>query len=112
MNELGNIGLKNLRPGLPGKRTDNAAAVPGKAFDQLLQTVQKLENMEGEIDAAMQSTAMQNAKAVNRGVHTLSNYIKSIEGMVEDFSMGNRPGHKSAGYGISQYEQGKAPSGD
>ena len=109
MSEITKINVNQIQHKTATNKQDKVDSKPGKAFDQLLQTVQTLEDMGEELDAAMSESAIKNANAVKNGVDSVNSYIKSMEGIVEKFSSDRPPASKPSGYGISQYEQGSKP---
>ena len=66
---------------------------------QFLEMVEKVENMGSEIDGLMEDASQQNPVSVQNGVHRVGSYIKSMAGIVEDFSRPTSQGNpaKQAG---------------
>jgi len=106
MSEINKI---NIIPGsikAKAQKTENAQSEKGKAFeDQLLKTVEKLETMGNEIDAMMETGSSKSPTKVTSDINTVGNYIKSMAGMVEDFSSDQEKLIKSAKYVADKYEK-------
>jgi len=105
MSEVNRIGL--LKPDVKIQPTKNRKepVASGKVFEnQLLETVEKLKNLDSEVDAMMESTKLQKSDAVNKSLQ--------LKGMKEDviaenFSAAQKTSAKSAKYAALQYEQAK-----
>ena len=103
MNEVKTVGIQGIGSDLASQKSEKRSAdAAGKAFDQLLENLKLVEN---EMDVVLDNPSVHNATDVSNSVHTLGNYIKRIEGIVEKISPENRT--KSMTFAISQYEQSK-----
>ena len=84
--------ISTISPDLQAKGNRNERSVPadGNNFEsQLLEMVKKVENMSPGIDAMIETTNTHNPPAVQKSVNQVGSYIRSIEGLVEDFSVKN-----------------------
>jgi hypothetical protein len=72
--------------------------------DQLLQTVKKLENMGNEIEAMMESSAVQINTAVKPEWNTRHNRLNPVDSSVENFSEASKTPLKSAKNVAAEYE--------
>ena len=86
-------------------KPEKSSAKEGGSFEsQFLEMVEKVETMGSEIDAMIEKSSAQNPVSVQHGVHRVGSYIKSMAGIVEDFSAHNTSDSKAALSGMTSYE--------
>lgn len=90
MSIINKVGVLSPDNQIKNNRNEKGPTRESKKFEsQFLEMVEKVENMGSEIDAMIETTNTQNPTAVQKGVNKVGSYIKSIEGLVEDFSVKN-----------------------
>ncbi len=90
MSMINKVGIPSPDNQIKGNRNEKGPSVEEKNFEsQFLEMVEKVENMGSEIDAMIETTNTRNPSAVQKDVNKVGSYIKSIEGLVEDFTVKN-----------------------
>lgn len=111
MSEINNINtIQRIQPTAPKKGKQDTGLHPtDKDFAELLQTVEKLESMDNELDSVgseinkvVNQSDIKNTLGVSTGVNKIGGYIKNMEGLVEKLSADKRTDSK---YGITQYSK-------
>jgi len=79
---------------IKGARVEKSLSAGQDNFEsQFLEMVEKVETMGSEIEAMMEKTETGTAVAIKKGVNRVGHYIKSMSGLVEDFSSSDQEGN-------------------
>ncbi|MDH5559317.1 MAG: hypothetical protein OEY59_00515 [Deltaproteobacteria bacterium] len=106
MSEINKINTQIIEIKQKQVKGDKETQAPARGFeDQLLKTVQKLETIGEEIDGLLESQNGQTPGKVTSEVSNVANYIKSMEGLVENLSGKSTSKVKSAKFVADQYNK-------
>jgi len=105
MKEITNIQPVTLDIKSRTSQKEMSGEAKGAFEKELLQTVQKLENMENEIDAMIENPPAQSSTEISNGVDSVGNYINSIAGIVDDLSPEQTKNSTSAKFVTEQYSR-------
>ncbi len=105
MTEINKIDLIKIE-GLTknGKSTNDISELDNKFEDQLLKTVKKLETMENEVDAMMQSNTIQIKSVAESRKSVHKDLLGNIDSIVENFSAAGKSSVKTAKNVAAEYE--------
>jgi uncharacterized protein Yka (UPF0111/DUF47 family) len=105
MTEINNIDLLRIdgKPKL-GKGVADISESGEKFENQLLETVKRLETMENEIDAMMQSNTIQIKSVADTRKSIHKDLLGNIDSIVENFSAAGKSSIKTAKNVAAEYE--------
>lgn len=99
MSVINKISAPSLEPLVKNQKVAKESSVENNFESQLLEMVEKVETMNTEIEAMIESNGTENPVTVKHGVHRVGTYINNVAGLVENFSSQNsseKKGVKSA----------------
>lgn len=104
MAEISKIDIIKVDAKLKSRKTQDQQSVEKSKFeDQLLKTVKKLESMENEIDAMIESSGLQVNNKIEAGKSPRKELLNNIDNVVENFSAAGKSSLKTAKNVASQY---------
>ncbi len=104
MTEISKVDLIKIDAKLKARQNSNQQPTDKSKFeDQLLETVQKLENMGNEVNAMIESSGLQVSSTSSPAKNHREGFLNNIDNVVENFSAAGKTSLKTAKNVAAQY---------